>query len=109
MKALVLALTLAALPTAVLASGGHHMRPFAAGHDAPMSRAAADTSLLGATAIVAANVNVPVVRAELQSPVESAPRYDIDVRLPGNAIGRLVVVPASGEIAWRSPAVQPAQ
>jgi hypothetical protein len=104
MKSIVLALAVAALSTGALASGDHHVRGSRA---APMARMgdATDTSLLRATALVASNVNAPVVKAELQASPAAAPRYDIDVRLPGNAMGRLSVAPGNGEIAWRSPAV----
>jgi hypothetical protein len=105
MKSIVLALAVAALSTGALASGDHHVRGSRAAPMARMGDAAADTSLLRATALVASNVNAPVVKAELQASPAAAPRYDIDVRLPGNAMGRLSVAPGNGEIAWRSPAV----
>ncbi len=63
------------------------------------------TTLPGAAAAAAAQLDGQVLTAELDSVDGASPHYDVDVRLQGGEIARLKIDPRTQRMAWRTPPV----
>jgi uncharacterized membrane protein YkoI len=71
----------------------------------PAALPARAATLTEAAALVATHLPGTVAFAEFDAAAGTRPHYDVDVRLSEGATARLTVDPATGQIAWRVPAV----
>ena len=63
------------------------------------------TSLAGAAAFAATQLQGQALVAELDTIDGASPHYDIDVRLEGGQIARLKVDPKTQQLGWRTPPI----
>jgi uncharacterized membrane protein YkoI len=75
-----------------------------AGRDASPT-AAAPTPFVYAVALVGSAIEGQVIATRLDHTNGAPAHYDVDVALPSGAIARLKVDAATGQVAWRTPAI----